>query len=51
MEKLKKEIEQSILNIEKQKPFVGIPEKDYYRGQWDALTWILDLIEGTHGKL
>jgi hypothetical protein len=32
--------------MKKQKPFVGIPEKDYYRGQWDALMWVLEDLLG-----
>lgn len=26
------------------KPFVGIKEKDYYRGQWDAYATVIEYI-------
>ena len=42
--KILKELRLSLKSIAKNKPFVGIKAKDYYRGQWDAIAFVIEEI-------
>lgn len=47
LELLKQELLRCINKIDnEQRPFIGIPEKDYYRGQYDAFEYIRECIDG-----
>lgn len=46
IEEFKKELDQAIAETNKHRPFVGVEEKDYYRGQWDVLAWVLEELYG-----
>ncbi len=41
-EEVLEKIRLALNELQKQKPFVGIPSKDYYRGQSDALYWVVE---------
>lgn len=44
---LRKELKEAMDKIDsEQRPFVGKPAKDYYRGQYDVMTWIYDEMFG-----
>lgn len=42
----RQKLERAIAELEKHKPFVGVPEKTYYRAQWDALDWVMTELFG-----
>lgn len=40
------ELKEALKDLQKYRPFVGKPHKDYYRGQWDSLSWVLEELLG-----
>ena len=39
---LLRKLRQALAGVEEYKPFIGVPKKDYYRGQWDALAYVIE---------
>lgn len=43
---LVQEVKRELESLEKYKPWIGNSDKDYYRGQHDALSWVLEDLLG-----
>lgn len=39
---LLKKLRLALAEAAEHKPFVGVAKKDYYRGQWDAIAYVIE---------